>query len=214
MTWSPRPVSARELGSLGTGGCWLGSATAHSTQGPGCTRPSRTGHRGRGAPGPGSACRSALVSSSDTTIAISSRRSVAPHRCKVAMVKSRAARTDPASVPGVQVATFGRHIPDRGPGSGDRGQFPLALAAISPTGARQPRALPLALLPARRNGCAVMAVQSAGGQCGLGQGGAVVVEQVLLDDLAVLPPCRRRAQDVEGLSGGLNGRSVRLLEGL
>jgi hypothetical protein len=59
-----------------------------------------------------------------------------------------------------------------------------------------------------------MAVQSAAGQSDLGQGGAVVVEQVLVDDLAVLPPCRHRVQDVEGLSGGLNGRSVRLLEGL
>src|SRR5258708_13109681 len=128
------------------------------------------------------------------------------------MVKSRAARTDPGSVPGVRVATFGRHIPARGPGSGGRGQFPLTLAAISTTGASQPRPMPLALLPARRNGCAVMAVQSAVGQSDLGQGGAVVVEQVLLDDLAVLPPCPHRPPAVEGLSRRLNGRSARLLE--
>ena len=70
-----------------------GSATAHSTQDPGWSRPSRIGRRGRGWRDRGRACRSALVTSSDTTIAMSGLRSARPHRCRVATVKSRAART-------------------------------------------------------------------------------------------------------------------------
>ena len=75
MRCSPRPVSAREPGVRGAGAVLPGSATAHSTQGPGCSRPSRIGRRGRVSPDPGRACRSALVTSSDTTIAMSGLRS-------------------------------------------------------------------------------------------------------------------------------------------
>ena len=107
MICSPRPVSAREPRPWGTGTARLGSATAHSTQDPGCSRPSRIGRRGGGSPGQGRACRSALVSSSVTTIAMSSPRSAASHRRRVARVKSRAAWTDPASVPGVHVTIRG-----------------------------------------------------------------------------------------------------------
>ena len=67
--------------------------------GPGCSRLSRIGRPGPVPPGPGRACRSALVSSSDATIAMSGLRSAMPHRCRVVTVKSRAARTDPGSAP-------------------------------------------------------------------------------------------------------------------
>ena len=49
---SPRPASASEPGVRGTGTAVPGSATAHSTQGPCCSRPSRTGRRGSGIAGP------------------------------------------------------------------------------------------------------------------------------------------------------------------
>jgi hypothetical protein len=69
-----------------------------------------------------------LVSSSDTTIAMSWLRSAVPHRCKVATVKSRAARTDPASAPSVRVAIRGRHAQPVGAGSGDGRQLPFTTA--------------------------------------------------------------------------------------
>jgi hypothetical protein len=80
MICSPRPVSAKEPRVCGTGAARLGSATAHKTQDPGCSRPNRIGRIGRVgrvrrlgllSPDPGTACRSALVSSSETTIAMS-----------------------------------------------------------------------------------------------------------------------------------------------
>jgi len=82
MMCSPRPVWSREPGVRGAGAAVPGSATAHSTQGPGCSRPSRIGRPGPVPPGPGRACRSALVSSSDTTIAMSGLRSAMPHRSR------------------------------------------------------------------------------------------------------------------------------------
>ena len=106
-TCSPRPDSPNQHCSLGTGTSSLGSDTAHSTHGPGCSRPSRTGQRGQTAPGQGTVYRSALVSSSDTTTTISSDRSSTPQRRSVAPVKSRATRTDSAPAPGVRVATLG-----------------------------------------------------------------------------------------------------------
>ena len=78
MMCSPRPVWSREPGVRGAGAAVPGSATAHSTQSPGCSRPSRIGRPGPVPPGPGRACRSALVSSSDTTIAMSGLRSAMP----------------------------------------------------------------------------------------------------------------------------------------
>src|SRR5690242_17482659 len=96
-TCSPRPDSPNQSGSLATGTSSLGSDTAHSTHGPGCSRPSRTGQRGQTAPGQGTVYRSALVSSSDTTTTMSSDRSPStPQRRSVAAVKSRATRTDSA----------------------------------------------------------------------------------------------------------------------
>jgi len=86
-----------------------GSATGHSTQGPGWSRPSRIGCRGRVSPDPGRACRSALVMSSGTTIAMSGLRSAMPRWCRVVTVKSRAVRTDPGSAPSARVAIRGRH---------------------------------------------------------------------------------------------------------
>ena len=131
MICSPRPVSAREPGPWGTGTARLGSATAHSTHDPGCNRPSRIGRRGGRSPGQGRACRSALVSSSVTTIAMSSPRSAASHRCKVARVKSRAARTDPAPVSGVRVAIRGRSLRPAGQASDDGRPLPRVRPAVS-----------------------------------------------------------------------------------
>ncbi len=160
MTWSPRPVSAVKLGSFGMGAAWLGSATAHTTQGPGCSRPSRIADWGRVWPHAGNACRRALVSSSDTTMAMSSQRCAVPHRCKVAMVKSRAAWTDLASAPGVRVATRGKQVQPWAAGSGVSGQFPLATAAISTAGVSQRQPKLLAALPTGDDGCAGIAVRS------------------------------------------------------
>ena len=56
-------------------------------------------------------------------------RSAVPQRCKVAMVKSRAVRTDPVSGPSVRVATRGSVTGLVGAGSGD--DRPLARPAIS-----------------------------------------------------------------------------------
>ncbi len=153
---SPRPVSAREPGVCGTGAARLGSATAHSTPGPCCSRPSRIGRRGPLSPDPGRACRSTLVSSSDTTIAMSWLRSASPHRCKAAMVKSRPARTDPACAPSVRAAIRGRQARPVEAGSGDGRQLSLATPAISAASIsqRQP------VLPARSDGCAATAVRS------------------------------------------------------
>jgi hypothetical protein len=70
-----------------------------------CSSPSRIG---RAWPGSGRACRSALVSSSEMTIAMSSLRSATPHRRKVARANSLATRTDLGPVPGARVAIRGR----------------------------------------------------------------------------------------------------------
>ncbi len=149
---SPRPVSVRAPRVLGTGTTTLGSATAHRMQGPCCSSPSRIGPRDRVSPESGRACCNALVSSSDTTIVISPLRLATPHRCNVVAVKSRAARTDPASTPGVRVAIRGEQV-QPGAGSGDSGQFPLARPAISAAGASQWQPV----LAARRDGCAAIA---------------------------------------------------------
>ena len=108
MRCSPRPVSSREPSVRGAGAVLPGSATAHSTQGPGWSRPSRIGRRGRYRRTRGRACRSALVMSSGTTIAMSGLRSAMPRWCRVVTVKSRAVRTDPGSAPGALVAIRGR----------------------------------------------------------------------------------------------------------
>src|SRR5215469_12242706 len=84
---------------------------------------------------------------------MSSHRCAAPQRISVATVKSRAARTDLASTPGVRMATLGKHVQPRGLGSGDNGQFPLAAAAISTAGASQQWSV---LSAATHSGCAVM----------------------------------------------------------
>src|SRR5262249_911063 len=52
-TCSPRPDSPNQPASLGTGTSSLGSETAHSTHGPGCSSPRRTGQRGHIDPGVG-----------------------------------------------------------------------------------------------------------------------------------------------------------------
>jgi hypothetical protein len=143
MTCSPRPVSAVKSGSFGVGVAGLGSATAHKTHGPGSSRPNRMAE-GWPSPRSASACRSALVSSSDITIAMSLHRCAASHRCSVATVKSRAAWTDLAPALAVRVATRGRHVPSRAGGPGASGQFPLAMAAISTAGIIQRQPLPLA----------------------------------------------------------------------
>jgi hypothetical protein len=135
MTCSPRPPSHSVPGCLGAGAFGLGSATAQMTLRPGCSRASRTEPRGGTRPASGSAWRSALVSSSDTTTAMSSQRSAAPHRFMVAMAKSRPARTDRASMPGVRSASLGKQVQPAVPGRADSGQFPLAMAAIRSAGA-------------------------------------------------------------------------------
>ena len=128
---SPRPVSASRLADRGTGTVVLGSATAHITHGPGLYRPSRISDRDGGAPGPGRACRSALVSISDTTTAMSSQRPVTPHRCKVATVNSRARWTGPASVPGARGGISGRQAQPAGAVAGDSRQVPPATPAMA-----------------------------------------------------------------------------------
>ena len=153
---SPRPVAPREPGGRGTGAAVSGSATAHSTQGLSCSRPSRIGRRCGASRCPGRACRSALVTSSDTTTTISWLRSTTPHRCKVATVKSRAARTDPAPAPGAHVAIRGKRAHPTGPGSGDTNRLPLARPAISAASISQRRPVP----SARCNGCAAVAIRS------------------------------------------------------
>ncbi len=54
----------------------VGDRAQHA--GPGCSRPSRIGGRGPVSPGPGRACRRALVISSDTTIVLSGLRTAIP----------------------------------------------------------------------------------------------------------------------------------------
>src|SRR5207247_488385 len=66
-TCRPRPDSASRSASFVTGAAVLGSATAHSTHGPGCSRPSRTRPRAWVPPESGAAWRNALVTSSETT---------------------------------------------------------------------------------------------------------------------------------------------------
>ena len=153
MICSPRPVSAREPRPWGTGTARLGSATAHSTQDPGCSRPSRIGRRGWGSSGQGRVCRSALVSSSVTTITMSSPRSAASQRRRVARVKSRAARTDPASVPGVRVAIRGRSVR---PASGDGRPLPWIRPAVSAASISQRQSA----LSAWGTGCTAVAARS------------------------------------------------------
>ena len=125
---SPRPVSASRLADRGTGTAGLGSATAHITQGPGVVQAQpdqrTTGTVAR--PASRRACRSALVSISDTTTAMSSQRPVTPHRCKVATVNSRARWTGPASVPGARAGSpAGRPSPPaRYPATAARCRWP------------------------------------------------------------------------------------------
>src|SRR5215468_7834513 len=142
-TCSPRPLSSDQQGSRGAGTSSLGSEIAHSTHGPGCSRPSRTGQRGHATPGQGTVYRKALVSNSDTTITMSSLRSATPQRCKVAAVKSLATRTDSAPAPGVRVATRGYPRLRRASGGRTIGQIPLTSAAISAADMSQ-RQLPAA----------------------------------------------------------------------
>ena len=156
MMCNPRPVSAREPGVRGAGAAVPGSATAHSTQGPGRGRPSRTGRPARVSPGRGRACRSALVSSSDTTIAMSGPRSAMPRRRKMATVKYRAARTDRASASSARVAIRGGQAQPVRAGSGGDRQLPPARPAISAAGISQPQPV----LPARRGRCAIVAARS------------------------------------------------------
>jgi len=126
-----------EPGVRGAGAVLPGSATAHSTQGPGWSRPSRIGCRARVSPGPGRACRSALVMSSGTTIAMSGLRSAMPRRCRVVTVKSRAVRADPGSAPGAPVAIRGSQAQRARAGSGDGRHLPLARPAVSAAGISQ-----------------------------------------------------------------------------
>ena len=133
-----------------------GSATAHSTQGPCCSRPSRTGRRGPVSPGPGRACRSALVTSSDTTIAMSWLLCAVPHRRNVATVKSRAARTDPACAPRARVAIRGGQAQPTAAGSGGDRQLPPARPAISAAGISQRQPVP----PVGCDGCAAITARS------------------------------------------------------
>jgi hypothetical protein len=110
---SPRPASASEPGVRGTGAAVPGrrprtaprAPAAAGRAGPAAGNPHRRT--------PGRACRSALVMSSDTTIAMSGLRSAMPHRCRVATVKSRAVRTDPGSAPRARVAIRGSQAPAR-----------------------------------------------------------------------------------------------------
>ena len=132
MRCSPRPVSSREPGIRGAGAVLPGSATAHSTRGPGWSRPSRIGCRGRVSPDPGRACRSALASSSDTTIAMSGLRSAMPRWCRVVTVKSRAVRTDPGSAPSARVATAAAR-------PSARGRDPVVAASCRSPGRPSPR---------------------------------------------------------------------------
>jgi hypothetical protein len=87
--------------------------------------------RGRVSPGAGTACRSALVSSSETTIAMSWHRSAALRRRKVVTVKSRATRIDPAPAPRVHVAIGGRQAQPAGAGSAG-GRPLLSAGRLSP----------------------------------------------------------------------------------
>jgi hypothetical protein len=93
-----RTVSAREPGVRGAGAAVPGSATAHSTLGPGLEQAEPDRPPGPGITGPGRACRSALATSSDTTIAICGLHSVIPQRREMATVKSR--RRGPIRGPG------------------------------------------------------------------------------------------------------------------
>jgi hypothetical protein len=71
-----------------------------------------------------------------------------PHRCTVAIAKSRAAGTAVVSVPGVRMATRGKHVHRQGAGSGASGQLPLAKAAVSTADSSQRHPPPLPALPA------------------------------------------------------------------
>ena len=165
MICSPRPVSAREPGVCGIGAALLGSATAHSTQGPGWSRPSQTGRWGPVSPGPGEACRSALVSSSDTTSVMSGLRSATPQRCRVATVKSRAARTDPGSEPSRRVAIRGGRVRPTGTGSGAGHRSPFTRPAISAASISQRQPGPAV----RCDGCVAIAVWSISSRHGYGR---------------------------------------------
>ena len=139
MMCSPRPVSAREPGARGAGAACLGRrprtarmARAVAGRAGSAARAAYRRLRGR-------ACRSALVSSSDTTITMSWLRSAVPHRYKVAEVKSRAVRTDPASAPSARVAIRGMPGLPAETGSGDGRQPPFARPAISAASISQRR---------------------------------------------------------------------------
>src|SRR6185437_137409 len=144
MTCRPRPLSASQPACLGTGSWSLGSATAHSTLGPEWTRPSRIGRSWQPCASGGSPWRSALDSSSETTIATSSPRSARPQRVIVSMANRRAADTEPGSMPGVRIATRGNAVQPADAGvagaagtavaagtAGNSVDEPLATAAIS-----------------------------------------------------------------------------------
>ena len=77
------------------------------------------------------ACRSALVTISDTTIVMSSQRRTRPHRRRVATVNSRAAQTGPPSAPGARMVISGRQAQPLGAGSGNSRQSPPASPAMA-----------------------------------------------------------------------------------
>ena len=108
---------------------------------------------------------------------MSSLRSVALHRCKVARVKSRAARTELALVPSVRVAIRGRRPR---PAAGSGGDHPLVLA--SP-------ALSAATISHRQP-----APPSMGGVCAAtGPGSSRLRSRVLIVATACLPLARCQA---------------------
>src|ERR1022692_5015048 len=157
MTCSPRPVSARQPGSCGTGGLLHGSAPMLSRQGPDCTRSTLTGHRNPRSARAGRAYLIALVSNSETTTTMSSVPSVTPHPRSVALVKSLASPIDLASDPGACDAIRGPLARRVSAGSVISDPFPPARAAISRADASQGQSVPPVLLPTGRNGRAVIA---------------------------------------------------------
>jgi hypothetical protein len=78
-----------------------------------------------------------LVSSSDTTIAMSWTRSAVPHRRRVRIVKSRAARTDPASAAIVRVAISGMRTLS-GAGAGRRAPYTRPAISAASVSHRKP----------------------------------------------------------------------------
>ena len=113
----------------------VGDRAQHA--GPGLEQAEPDRPPGLVSPGPGRACRCALVSSSDTTIAMSGLRSAMPHWCRMVTVKSRAVRTDPGSAPSAGVAIRGSQGRRARAGSGDGRDLPLARSAVSAVGISQ-----------------------------------------------------------------------------